>query len=190
MSYEDGPSRYQVHKNMSQADIVNKKTKGTAAIEEFYPPKLIILALPHSKIKTMWELNMAPHLFFQIYSGFGHEIKIYAPLAEIPDWISQTSTLKENKETYGTTYSVRTITSEFIWSNTLNISCRCESLMVVVPRSIFLAGGSDNRIELTANAEFFVHLLYNTKDTVTEECDRTTINVEGEISYPSKRLKH
>ncbi|XP_074333532.1 TMV resistance protein N-like isoform X2 [Apium graveolens] len=30
---------------------------------EFYPQKLVFLALPRSKMRTMWELNMIPHVF-------------------------------------------------------------------------------------------------------------------------------
>ncbi|KAK1382024.1 hypothetical protein POM88_019759 [Heracleum sosnowskyi] len=86
-----------------QKDIcyVLHEDKGTEAIEE-----LVILELPHSKMTTMWEVNMVSNAFrkppllalilnkplFQIYSGFEQNIVIYfGKVEEFPDWITQSS---------------------------------------------------------------------------------------------------
>lgn len=68
-------------------------------------------------------------------------------------------------ELYDINYSVKTTTTDLIWSdNRLYVPYYHESWMVIVPRSIFLARDGDDRIELTANAEIHgIHLLYKTE---------------------------
>ncbi|KAK1382379.1 hypothetical protein POM88_020114 [Heracleum sosnowskyi] len=62
-------------------------------------------------------------------------------------------------KTYSITYSLKNVTSDFIWSSKSYNSYR-KSLMVVVPRSIFLVRDGDHRIELKANVEIYgIHLL-------------------------------
>ncbi|KAL1828158.1 hypothetical protein ACET3Z_006570 [Daucus carota] len=124
---------------------------------------------------------------FQIYSEFGHSIHIYAPLPDIPDWISQSSVgdkmcidlppivsydflgmilcfkhLGVDKG-YLTNYSVKNRTSDFIWRSSFGISSH-ESLIVIVPRSIFSVRDGDDRIELTttnAGLQMIVGFIYN-----------------------------
>ncbi|KAK1382372.1 hypothetical protein POM88_020107 [Heracleum sosnowskyi] len=122
----------------------------------------------------------------KIYSGFGHQVNIYTQLAEFPDWISHSSNSRStlsldlqpneshnflgmvlclkicgDNELFDIKYSVKTTTSDLIWSDDrLYTSYYHESWMVIVPRSFFSAGDGDDRIELTANAEIHgLHLL-------------------------------
>lgn len=126
----------------------------------------------------------------QICSGFGHQVNIYTPAAEFPDWISQSSNsgstlsldLQPNEsdnflgmvfclkscgdsELDDIHYSVKTTITDVKWSDErLYTPYYHESWMVIVPRSIFTARDGDDRIELTANAEILgYHLLYKTE---------------------------
>ncbi|KAK1356794.1 hypothetical protein POM88_050050 [Heracleum sosnowskyi] len=61
-------------------------------------------------------------------------------------------------------YSIENTTSGFRLSDSLYNSHNTESLMVIVPRSIFSVSDGDHRVELTANIEIHgIHLLYKTE---------------------------
>lgn len=154
----------------------------------------------------------------QIYSEFGHQIEIYIGKAKFPDWISPSSNLGSplsldlppnvsqnylamilcfkhwgDKQSYRRNFSVKTTPSDVIWNGKAHCTPDYyhESCMVIVPRSIFLVRDGDDRIEITAEAEIYgIHLLYQTETTMTDEYNDTTVSVEDEGSYPSKRLKH
>ena len=63
-----------------------------------------------------------------------------------------------------TNYSIKNTTSDFIWNGSFDL-CSRDSLMVIVPISIFSVSHGDDKIELTTeNAEIYgIHLLYKTK---------------------------
>ena len=130
-------------------------------------------------------------------SEFEYTIHIYGSSAEFPEWLSLSSNLGPimsmdllpdvshgflgmilcfkhlgDDEYYSTNYSVKNATSDFIWSDNFDI-CDDESLMVIVPRSIFSIRDGDDRIELTTkNAEILgIHLLYKTETVMIEEYD-------------------
>ncbi|KAL8090595.1 TMV resistance protein N-like [Apium graveolens] len=154
--------------------------------------------------------------FFQIYSEFGHQIEIYIGNAKFPDWISQSSNLGSplsldlppnvsqnylamilcfkhwgNKKSYRRNFSVKTSTSNFIWSGDAHCTPDYhESCMIIVPRSILLVSDGNDKIEIAAEAEIYgIHLLYQTETTMTDGYNSTAVIVEDEGSYPSKRLK-
>ncbi|KAK1382303.1 hypothetical protein POM88_020038 [Heracleum sosnowskyi] len=153
---------------------------------------------------------------FQIYCEFGHPVHICSPSAEFPDWISQsivygsTTSINlrpnESQDFLGiilcfkhldiycsTKYTVKNCTSKFIWSNSIEIyGNESESVMVIVPRSIFSVGYDDDRIEITWDGVIVhgIHILYRTEISMIHEYKSTTINVEDEQCYPSKRSKH
>lgn len=131
---------------------------------------------------------------WQIYSGFGHQIRIYT--SEFPKWIEKSShlaskvfsdlqpnmssvfegmilCLKVSKTSI--TYSIKSTVRDFTWSDRSYNSYR-KSLMVIIPRSIFSIQNGDVRIEATSeDAEIHgIHLLYKRAD----EYDNTTINGE------------
>ncbi|KAK1382292.1 hypothetical protein POM88_020027 [Heracleum sosnowskyi] len=85
---------------------------------EFNPSELVILELPGSKLRTVWEQNMVSHVFgnrltdkhltkrlFKVYSEFGHQISVYVSkvldeksrhrwagwITESPYWTSESS---------------------------------------------------------------------------------------------------
>lgn len=76
-----------------------------------------------------------------------------------------------------------------------------ESLMVIVPISIFPVADGDEEIKLASDVAYIhgIHLLYKSEDdstTVDVEDERSSpsdsdsdVNVEEKRSYPSKRLK-
>lgn len=70
-------------------------------------------------------------------------------------------------------YSVTKTTSGLIWSNILDVPGKYESLMVMVPKSIFLITDDDHKIELIADTVIIVgiHLLYKTETTVIDDVD-------------------
>ncbi|XP_063938664.1 TMV resistance protein N-like [Daucus carota subsp. sativus] len=152
--------------------------------------------------------------FFEIYSGFGHEIKIYTS-AEFPDWINESLDLSEsaNSEStlslnlvpdvshnflamilcfthlggyinYVSTYSVKNIRSDFVWTGSFYINNG--PLMIIVPRSDFPVTEGDDKIELTAPRVKIhgIHLLYKTEEaTTTDEYSSSTVNVGNKRSY-------
>ncbi|XP_017235570.1 disease resistance protein RPV1 isoform X2 [Daucus carota subsp. sativus] len=164
---------------------------------------------------SLMAYTFTQHLF-QIYSGFGHEVKIYARSAEFPDWISRsrdsgsTVTLDlqpdvsqnflgmilcfkycDDEGFYRLDYSVKTTTSNLKCSyDGLYAHYYNESWMVVVPRSVFTVTDADYSIELVANQDILgVHLLYKMEIPKIEH-DSTKGQVQDEGSYPFKRLKH
>ncbi|KAK1379455.1 hypothetical protein POM88_026199 [Heracleum sosnowskyi] len=140
--------------------------------------------------------------FFQIYSGFGHEIKIYSS-AEFPEWINESANLGSTVSldlspnmshnllamilcfthiggyiNYVTTYSVKNVTSDFKWSDSFYVNSG--SLMVIVPGSVFPVIKGDDKIELTAARVRIhgIHLLYKTEIAQEiHEYKRSTMNV-------------
>lgn len=146
----------------------------------------------------------------QILSEFGHQINIYIGSEDFPDWISQSRNLRgsttslylrpnvshnllgmilcfKHLEDFDLIeYSVENTTSRFILQGKLN-NYNHDSLMVIVPTSIFPVIDGDSRIKLrTINADILViHLLYKDEITTID-----SVNIEEERSYPSKRLKH
>ncbi|KAK1353331.1 hypothetical protein POM88_052466 [Heracleum sosnowskyi] len=152
--------------------------------------------------------------FFQIISGFGHEIKIYTSPAEFPDWISPSSDFGSSmsldlppnvshnflamvlcfKRTGHPdidllNYSVHNTTSDFKWTDSVRYDYH-DVMIIVLPRSIFSVNDGDETIELRSNQGIIgIHLMYQTENT-TDEHDSSIVNVEDESSYPSKRLKH
>ncbi|KAL8090587.1 TMV resistance protein N-like [Apium graveolens] len=78
----------------------------------------------------------------------------------------------EPSKTYSVAYSLKNVATDFIWSSK-SYNCYRKSLMVVVPRSIFLVKDGDHRIELRANAEIYgIHILNKMIE------DSTNVNVE------------
>lgn len=142
----------------------------------------------------------------QTVSGFGQRIIIYIEPTGFPDWISQSSNtdlplmachdflamifcLKLSRFLYKIDYSVKNITSDFIWSESLSIPYGYDSIvMVIVPRSIFPIRDEDYGIELTSNLKVIhgIHLLYKPE---IGKSSSTSVNVEDERSYPRKRMK-
>ncbi|KAK1382368.1 hypothetical protein POM88_020103 [Heracleum sosnowskyi] len=152
---------------------------------------------------------------FQIYSEFGHHIRIYTRVAEFPDWTFQSSnfgstmcldlppnvsrdylamilcfTLRGNNDLNISTYSVKNTTSKFIWNYSF-LSHYHESLIVILPSSSFSVRDGDQRIEITSNSEICgSHLLYRADVTGMDEYNSSTFIAEDNRSCPSKRSKH
>ncbi|KAK1382152.1 hypothetical protein POM88_019887 [Heracleum sosnowskyi] len=167
--------------------------------------------------------------FFEILSEFGHEVNIYIGRKDFRDWICQDLGIQlEPDEShnflamiltfedphFGVTYSVKNITSGFIWIDILCNLTDNESLIVIVPSSILSIRDGDE-IELKSDQKMIcgIHLLYkkeikmiSTTDNVEDERSNplhsdleinskwlslgitsTTVNVGEERSYPSKR---
>ncbi|KAK1382155.1 hypothetical protein POM88_019890 [Heracleum sosnowskyi] len=207
--------------------------------------KLVILELPRSRMRMMFELHKACPVFeklkilnmsdslnlistpdfscnsslvaytltkrlLQIFSGFGHIMIIYIEPTGFPDWISRSSNsdfpsmashdilamifcFKLSKYLYEIDYSVKNITSDFRWSESLSMPHGFDSVvMFIVPRSIFSIRDGDYGVELTSNLKIIhgIHLLYEPEITVVGESSSTTVNVEDERCYPCKHLKH
>lgn len=58
-----------------------------------------------------------------------------------------------------------------------------ESLMVVVPRTIFSVKDGDHRIELTSDAEILgIHVMCNTEIPKIDECNSIAANVDDDGS--------
>lgn len=115
------------------------------------------------------------------------------------------------------TYSVKTTTNNFVWSDGGN-GRFCDyddedfyhlSSMDIVPKSIFSLRDGDDKIEFNAAPIIFdyhdpfrasilkadathlgIHLLYKIEIAVIDECESTIVNAEEERSCPSKQSKH
>ncbi|KAK1367918.1 hypothetical protein POM88_034010 [Heracleum sosnowskyi] len=111
-----------------------------------------------------------------IYSGFGHQITIYAPLSVSPDWVDQDwiSRTSNSASTVSSdlppdvspnfmamilcckhmvffhlaNYSVKTNTNDFEWIGMPQRETDL-SYMIIVPRTVFSVTDSDDRIEFT-----------------------------------------
>lgn len=139
-----------------------------------------------------------------MYSAFGHQIQVYTSSAEFPDWIHQSNNLgltvylnlpshdflalilcfkqwEDNLE-----YRVENITNDIVWKDSVGSSDK-DSLIVLLPRTIFSFKDGDNRIMVNATAEFCgIHILFKTE--LRDEYNNT--DAWDERSCPSKRLKH
>ncbi|KAK1382286.1 hypothetical protein POM88_020021 [Heracleum sosnowskyi] len=141
---------------------------------------------------------------FQIYFGFGHLIKIYPQV--FPDWISQSENSREmslrmppneshnllgmilcfeGRENYWgynkIDYSVENTTTGFIWRE-LSYLNDCESLMVILPISIFPITDADEKIVLTSSYAASVcgiYLLYKSEDD-------NTVKSNSSVGYSEK----
>ena len=85
---------------------------------------------------------------------------------------------------YATTYSVKNVTSDFVWTGSFYINNG--PLMVIVPRSDFPVTEGDDKIELTAPRVKIhgIHLLYKTEEaTTTDEYSSSTVDVGNKRSY-------
>ncbi|XP_074364528.1 TMV resistance protein N-like [Apium graveolens] len=131
----------------------------------------------------------------QIFSGFGHQVRIYT--SEFPKWIEKSSHLASKvysdlqpdmssvfggtvlcfkvSKTNSFTYSIKSTTGDCTWSDRSYNSYR-KSLMILIPRSIFSIENGDVRIEATSeDAEIHgIHLLYK----MVDEYDHTPMNRE------------
>ncbi|KAK1367909.1 hypothetical protein POM88_034001 [Heracleum sosnowskyi] len=180
--------RYHVLKNSSQADVINEivkraldeENKGTEAIEEQIENNV---GAQHGSAElclggcnSFLLKSTLTKRFFQIYSGFGHQITIYAPLSVSPDWVDQdwisrtsnsASTVssdlppdvspnfmsmilccKHRDSFHHANYSVKTNTNVFEWIGMPQIKTDL-SYMSIVPRTVFSVTDSDDRIEFT-----------------------------------------
>lgn len=91
-----------------------------------------------------------------------------------------------NDEVY---YSVKNITSGFIWGHTV-----CDyggydgSLIVIVPSSIFPMRDGDKTIDLTSEEDINrIYILYKMEIAMIDGYASTIVNVEDERSYASDR---
>ncbi|KAK1367912.1 hypothetical protein POM88_034004 [Heracleum sosnowskyi] len=185
--------RYEIDKNKSQADVINEIVKraldeqiennvgaqhGSAEINGLEGltsiQELCLGGCNSSLLKSTLTKR-----FFQIYSGFGHQITIYAPLSVSPDWVDQdwisrtsnyASTVSSDLPPdvspnfmamilcckhmdffHHANYSVKTNTNVFEWIGMPQIETFSTDLsyMIIVPRTVFSVTDSDDRIEFT-----------------------------------------
>lgn len=79
-------------------------------------------------------------------------------------------------------YDVQNTSSGFILQGSFDNHDH-ESLMVIVPRSIFSVKDGDDRIELTFDAEILgIHLMCNTEITKIDECNSIAVSVDDDGS--------
>ena len=125
----------------------------------------------------------------QIFSGFGHKIEIYIPLAEYPDkieWIECASGMSTDllalvicfcsSNGYNVNCSVKNNTSGFIWSDRLYNSVGILSV-VIVPNSILsIKDGDDIEVTVDEDISCGLHLLYKTEATIVKVKDKKRSN--------------
>ncbi|XP_074358260.1 disease resistance-like protein CSA1 [Apium graveolens] len=148
--------------------------------------------------------NTLTEFIFQMYAGFGHQIQVYTSSAEFPDWIHQSNnlglTVPLNLPSHNflalilcfkqwedkLEYRVENITNDIVWKDSVGFGDN-ESLIVLLPRTIFSVKDGNNNITITATAEFWgIHGLFKTE--LRDEYNNTDLG--DEKCCPSKRLKH
>ncbi|KAL1828123.1 hypothetical protein ACET3Z_006535 [Daucus carota] len=189
-------------KLLEELDLTNcNELKEIEGLEELTSIKVLRLGGCNPSLLE----NTLTQSFFQIYCGFEHQITVYIGLAGFPNWVSESSNTRgstvstnllpivspsflgmilcfEAAANYYFTYSVRSTASDFIWSSGCD-NYYGESVMVILPRSIFWVRNGDQRIEVQTNAVKIhgIHPLFTRAIT--------TIETSNNRMRPFKRFK-
>ncbi|KAK1382363.1 hypothetical protein POM88_020098 [Heracleum sosnowskyi] len=137
--------------------------------------------------------------FFEGYSAYGRQIDFYIGQAEFPEWISPLRNSESTVSIYLSShnfsamifclkrwgdnldYNVKSSTSGLLWRGSFG-TCDDQSLMVLVPKSIFSLKDGENKIIVSATAIIHgYHVLKETEITMTDEYGSSTVNDDAEL---------